>query len=209
MVEAMAEGESRRHSILEAMVRVAGRKGYREATVSDAIAEAGVSRTTFYKHFDDKHECFLAAYDMAAERALAAIEAGCAREATWAARAYRGLESLVDILVAEPDLARTVVVEPTIGGVAARRRQLATTARIALSLETARRPEDSDLPANTALMAVGAVTGLLFDEIQAGRTAQLRERLSHLLFALLVPYVGPQQAAEEAWQAGVYAAASR
>jgi len=34
-----------------------------EASVADVIALAGVSRKTFYEHFRDKEDCFLAAYD--------------------------------------------------------------------------------------------------------------------------------------------------
>ena len=64
----MAAPESRRELILEAMVRVVGRKGYKETSVADVIEEAETSRTTFYKHFEDKHDCFLAAYDMLVDR---------------------------------------------------------------------------------------------------------------------------------------------
>ena len=53
--------ESRRDRILTAMIRVVGRKGYDATSVADVIAEADTSRTTFYKHFEDKHDCFLAA----------------------------------------------------------------------------------------------------------------------------------------------------
>jgi AcrR family transcriptional regulator len=198
----MVKAQSQRQAILEGMVRVAGRKGYREATVSDIIAASGVARSTFYKHFANRHECFLGAYDIAAERVLAAIETSCDRQCAWIERACGGLESSLELFVAEPWLARSVVVEPAVVGADARRRQWAMTARIGLLLESTREPEAPDLPANTALMALGAVTGLLFDEIQAARTGMLFERLPHLLFALLVPYLGPRQAAEEAWRKG-------
>jgi AcrR family transcriptional regulator len=54
--------ESRRDLILAAMIRVVGEKGYKQTSVADVIEKAGTSRTTFYKHFEDKHDCFLAAY---------------------------------------------------------------------------------------------------------------------------------------------------
>jgi hypothetical protein len=53
------------------------------------------------------------------------------------------------------------------------------------------------------------VGGLLFDEIQAGRTEDLPRHLPELLFALLVPYLGPRQAAEEMRRADTYPATSR
>jgi AcrR family transcriptional regulator len=207
----MARIESRHQSILEAMIRVAGQEGYRGATVGDTIVEAGVSRTTFYKHFDDKEACFLAAYDFAAERVLAAVAAGCAdRERPWTQRARLGLESLVDLLAGNPELARIVVVEATMAGAGGRARQWSAIARGALLLEACREGRgEVSLPANTGLMAVCAVGGLLFDEIQAGRTEDLPRHLPELLFALLVPYLGPRQAAEEMRRADTYPATSR
>ena len=56
------------------MIRVVGRKGYKETSVADVIEEAGTSRTTFYKYFDDKHDCFLAAYEMLVERVFDEVD---------------------------------------------------------------------------------------------------------------------------------------
>lgn len=184
----MSSGESRQR-ILEAMIVAVGRKGYRATTVGGAIAEAGASRATFYKHFADKHDCFLAAYELVAERVLAAVEAECDDERPWLERVRTGLGALVDLLAADPSLARVAVVEAVVAGAEARRRQLAAIERLGRLLET---PEG--LPANTSLMAVGSVAGLLFDEIQAGRVDDLPQRLPDLLFALLVPYFGPHEA---------------
>lgn len=199
----MSSGESRQR-ILESMIVVAGRKGYRATTVGDAIAEAGASRATFYKHFDDKHDCFLAAYELVVERVLTAVEAGCDGERPWLERVRAGLASLVALLARDPGLARVAIVEAALAGAEARRRQLAAIGHIAQLLEARRVAEsggavDDDasgdrLPATTGLMAASAVAGLLFDEIQAGRTAELPQRLPDLLFALLVPYLGPREA---------------
>ena len=46
-------------------------------------------------------------------------------------------------------------------------------------------------------MAAGAVSGLIFDELLTGRAERLPELLPDLLFAMLVPYIGPSAAAEE------------
>jgi AcrR family transcriptional regulator len=193
----------RRDAIIEAAIGVVGRKGYRAATVGDVIAKAGVARTTFYKHFADKHECFLAAFELVSRRVLGAVQGGCGAaesgsppERPWTERARGGLASLVELLAAEPELARVAVVEPVVAGAETRRRQLEAIERLARLLEP---PEE--LPANAGSMAIGAVTGLLFDEIQAGRAAELRTRLPELLFALLVPCLGPEKAAREVFAA--------
>ena len=64
---------SQRGRMLEACFRVVAEKGYTRFTVADVIAPAGVSRETFYEHFADKEDCFLAAYDLSVEAVLAAM----------------------------------------------------------------------------------------------------------------------------------------
>ncbi len=51
-----------RERVLAGMAKAVARRGYTDATVAQAIAYAGVSRSTFYEHFKDKEECFLATF---------------------------------------------------------------------------------------------------------------------------------------------------
>lgn len=53
----------RRYEILDAAWRCAGRKGYRDTTVDDVCAEAGVSKGTFYGYFDSKQDLLLGLLD--------------------------------------------------------------------------------------------------------------------------------------------------
>jgi AcrR family transcriptional regulator len=48
-----------RSDLLRAAVRLAGRKGYEGTRVADIVAEAGLSKSTFYEHFSSKEECFV------------------------------------------------------------------------------------------------------------------------------------------------------
>lgn len=48
-----------RTDLLRAAVRQAGRKGYEGTRVADIVAEAGLSKSTFYEHFGSKEECFI------------------------------------------------------------------------------------------------------------------------------------------------------
>ncbi len=50
------------------MTIVAARHGYAEASVARVVKQAGMSRATFYEHFEDRDDCFRAAF---AEAALA------------------------------------------------------------------------------------------------------------------------------------------
>jgi AcrR family transcriptional regulator len=193
----MEQDGTRRGAIVEAMVRVAGEKGYGSTSVADVIAEANVSRTTFYKHFANKRECFLAAFETATERIFAAAESACGEEGRWQDRARRGLAAVVDLLAAEPAVGGTAIVEVPAAGEEARRLHSAAVSRLARLLESKREPiQTGDLqpPPHTGLMAVGAVAGLILDELRAGRAENLPRILPELEFALLVPYLGPSGA---------------
>jgi len=48
-----------RRDLLKAAVRQAGRKGYEGTRVADIVAEAGLSKSTFYEHFSSKEDCFV------------------------------------------------------------------------------------------------------------------------------------------------------
>ncbi len=190
--------ESRRELILAAMIRVVGSKGYKETSVADVIEEAGTSRTTFYKHFEDKHECFLAAYDMLVEQVFAEVVAKCDGEQSWLERVQTGLATIVELFAVDPRLARTAVVEVAAAGADARQRHWNAVARFTEYLEGGRELANGrELPENISLMSAGAVSGLIFDELLAGRAAQLPALLPDLLFAMLVPYIGPRAAADE------------
>lgn len=194
----MASTESRRQLILGAMIRVVGAKGYRDASVNDIIEAADTSRTTFYKHFEGKHDCFLAAYEMLADRIFDELVAKCDGEQAWMVRMTNGLTMIVERFADDPALARTATVEVGAAGADARRLHLQTITRFTEYLDAGRELADGEaLPENISLMSAGAVSGLIFDEVLAGRAEQLPDHLPDLLFAMLVPYVGPQAAAAE------------
>src|SRR5258708_3894882 len=54
---------NQRARILSAVAQAAAGLGYAEMNVEAVIARAGVSRRTFYEHFKNKEDAFLAAYD--------------------------------------------------------------------------------------------------------------------------------------------------
>ncbi len=52
---------TQRERILNGMIVAANREGYGGANVTEVIAQAGVSRPTFYDYFTDRDDCFVAA----------------------------------------------------------------------------------------------------------------------------------------------------
>jgi AcrR family transcriptional regulator len=88
---------TQRPRILDAITGLVAAQGYAGTTVRQIARDAGVSLSTFYEHFADKEQCFLAAYDQVAEQLYSAItaanrgiteprkalDAGIARYFTW------------------------------------------------------------------------------------------------------------------------------
>lgn len=190
---------SQRERLLDAAFHVVAEKGYGATTIADLTGEAGISRTTFYEMFADKETCFLAAYDSAVDILVRRIEAAFEAQDSWPARVRAGLATLLESLAAEPQIARLALVDVGAAGPAAQRRYRAALQRMTPYFDQGRdfAPEGRRLPANVSRMAIGAVTGLIADEIEAGRADRLPDLLSEVLFATLVPYLGPAAAAEE------------
>lgn len=190
---------SQRERLLEAAVRVVATNGYAATTIGDLTSKAGVSRTTFYELFAGKEPCFLAAYDRAVDLLVRRVVVAYESEQRWPQRARAGLKALLEALAAEPDLARMALVDIGAAGPTAQRRFWIAVQKLTPLFEEGRdfARDGRNLPANTSRMAVGCVTGLISDELLAGRGAQLPALLPDALFATLVPYIGPQAAARE------------
>jgi AcrR family transcriptional regulator len=190
---------SQRERLLEAAVRVVAEKGYAATTVADLTREAGISRTTFYAMFDDKEGCFLAAYDGIVDALVRRIAVAYEAEEGWPNRARAGLAALLQALAEEPAVARLALVDVGSAGPAAQRRYRAALQRLTPFFDEGRdfAPGGRNLPANTSRMAIGAVAGLISDELTEGRAEYLPNLISEVLFATLVPYIGPAAATRE------------
>jgi AcrR family transcriptional regulator len=192
---------SERERLLEAMVRVAAAKGYEATTVGDVIEAAAVNREAFDEMFSSREACFLEAYDAVIDVLVAHVSS--AYESTvgqpWPDRIAAALRALVDLLATEHDIARMAMVEVTAVGEDARIRYRAALGRFTYFLEEGRSasPQGDELPADTARFAIGGATSMIFDEIRAGRGPELRRLLPDLLFAVLMPYIGPEAAEDE------------
>lgn len=102
---------SQRGRLLEAMAQRVAEQGYAATTVAQVIARAGVSRKTFYEHFSDKRACFLAAWEVGNEILLAQVLAAGEEAGGWRARLRAGAEAFLEVLAAEPDFARSFMIE--------------------------------------------------------------------------------------------------
>jgi len=195
------EVRSQRERLREAMIRVAAAKGFEATTVADVIEVARVSEETFYGMFENKQACFLEAYDAVIDVLVAHVTTAfeAAADEPWPDRIAAGLRALAQLLAAEADIARMAMVEVTAAGDDARERYRAALARFTPFLEEGRAysGQGGELPPDTARFAIGGATSMIFDEIRAGRGPELERILPDLVFAVLMPYLGPEAAEDE------------
>jgi AcrR family transcriptional regulator len=96
--------------MLEAVIEAVAQKGFAEMTVADVVSGAGVSRRTFYEHFDDKLDCFLAAYVDRSQAVLHEVEAAVAA-APPHERLRAGLAAYLQGLADQPQAARVLIID--------------------------------------------------------------------------------------------------
>ncbi|WP_378734034.1 TetR/AcrR family transcriptional regulator [Nocardia brasiliensis] len=105
---------SQRGRLIEAMVECVDSRGYPGTTLTDIVARARVSRSTFYEHFANKEECFIEAVHTGVDIVAARIVDELAQLAP-DADVHAKIESIVltfcETVATEPDFARLVLVE--------------------------------------------------------------------------------------------------
>ncbi|HVY79047.1 MAG TPA: TetR/AcrR family transcriptional regulator [Solirubrobacterales bacterium] len=104
--------KNQRERLFAAIVATVAEKGYEATRVEDLVELSGVSRSSFYRHFEDKEECFLAAISALVQPSLDVIEAGMAgEEEIDLGQAQKAFEALLGRIVAQPAAAKMCFVE--------------------------------------------------------------------------------------------------
>lgn len=84
-----------RERLMDGMIAAVARHGCTDATIAHAIADAHVSRSTFYEQFTDKEDCFLAAYEDLAGRMTHKLREAV-EGAPWPEKAEAMMSSVLD-----------------------------------------------------------------------------------------------------------------
>jgi AcrR family transcriptional regulator len=190
-----------RERLLAGMLRATAQLGYREVSVQDVLDRAGVSRPTFYEHFENKDDCFLAAYDSAAARLRARVEGAAAGGTGWRESLRLGLEQLLRFVGEDPDAAISLIVDARAACPPALARRDELLDHFASRLDSQVRAETPPgEPAPSAIAAAGIVGGieaLLYSRLNRGETERLEDLLPSLMYFAVLPYEGHDAAGEE------------
>ena len=111
-----AVAANQRERILAAVLSAAAERGYAEMSVEAITAGAGVSRRTFYEHFKNKEDAFMAAYDAVVHQAATQVRRAYLNQSTALERLRAGIKAFLEFLAADPQAARTGIVEVLAAG---------------------------------------------------------------------------------------------
>jgi AcrR family transcriptional regulator len=189
--ETTAEWQQAR--MLHAITRAVAEKGYAKVTVADVVGVAGVSRRTFYEHFNDVEDCFVAAYEAATRELLAEVGAAvrAAPATDWHERFEVAIAAYVEGLAADPHMARACLVDVQGAGpraVQTRRLVYGQFVDQMRALRNGRRDGRGEIPQVQVQAAVGAIGELVQEQIfdrGAGSLPELTPTLVRIGWALL------------------------
>ncbi len=190
---------ARRERLLLAVMNDLAELGYAEGSIEEPVAASGVTMAEFEAEFGDRDTCLFAAYDYLAEHTLERVTRSWKGGQKWPARVRAGLLGLLEAVAAEPLMAKAMTRSFPAIRPAAYDRYVDLLASFEPFLTEGRRYAEvtEDLPGEVELLAVGAAEALIFAEVDAGRAKRLPEMLPEILFSVLVPFMGPDRAAEE------------
>ncbi|HEY3829008.1 MAG TPA: TetR/AcrR family transcriptional regulator [Solirubrobacteraceae bacterium] len=153
---------TQRERLVAGMIAAVNRQGYAGASVSAVIAHAGVSRPTFYDHFADRADCFLAAHRDVAQELLQEVELAVTAAAP-ACAVQTGVRALVEFAAAQPERARLLIGETLAGGPPTLDARDRTIVQLGLLIERAelQAPVDAATPDISIRALLGAVHWLL------------------------------------------------
>lgn len=174
-ISAEAVATDQRRRLLEALPRAVAEKGFEETTVDLIVKLAQVRRNSFYEQFEDKRDCFAAAYELAQERVLGVLTYQCYARAGLADRVGSAIGALLGLLADDPVLTRLTIVEaPAAGGeiVASHHRWLDRFGRL-LRFAAIDSPDAASPKPEVESAIVGGIASRIKQEVLAGRVEKL------------------------------------
>ena len=165
-----------RSRLLQGMAEAVQTKAYVAITISDVVSAAGVSKRSFYEHFESKEACFLALYAAASASALRTLQEALESDRPWDQQIEQGLGAYFEHLAAGGGLLRALFIDiHFLGDAGAAARRAVMQALADFVLETVNGPVSNQpvLTPTLAMAVVGAINELILLAIEANQVEQL------------------------------------
>jgi AcrR family transcriptional regulator len=175
--------DRQRRRLYAAAGAIFARVGYADATAEAIAREAGMSKATFYEHFDNKEDCIIALHDAATTAVLEAMRrTGDDYAGSGAAGRVRAvIHTFLEVLAAFPDEAQTLLVEIIGAGPRAMERRDRVLAEYAAYVDEVNREDAARFGVvrlaspHDAFAIVGAVVELASRQIRTGEPDDIRD----------------------------------
>jgi AcrR family transcriptional regulator len=178
------------------MVACCAEKTYAGTTIADLVGRGSVSRSTFYKLFTDKRDCFDAAVTLCIERLEATLAAGAAAGDSPAEATRLATAAGLELLAAEPDL--TLILSGDVLGVDPTLIDRYSGMLVpALERMWAGAGEPQRKHSSPGL-AFGRAQLLVFREVAAGRPERLPGLAPNIVYLAIAPFAGHEEALRQA-----------
>jgi AcrR family transcriptional regulator len=193
---------SQRERLIAGLAVAVAEHGYRAVTITHITKQAQVSRRVFYANFEDKEQCFLAAFEVLVDHVRDLAAEAVAPLSSWPERAVAAARAVLRFLASEPELARLCLVESQAAGplVSARFHDAVQEAVPFLRLGREERERERPLPETTEESVIGALVMLASRKVATGEAEQLEDLLPDFAEFILSPYVGAEEATRLARQ---------
>lgn len=189
---------NQRERLIAGLIQALFEVGYQRTTVSLIGERASVSKSDFYKHFESKDECFLAAYDVAAERIRERIRRSCrtVQDKSWPLRIRAAVKGLLELFKSDPGLASIFLVEGLRAGRGVYDRYQAALEGFVRDLRDGAPPSPAgtEVPEATDEAVVGGVAAMLGRRVFAGEAEELPQLFPEILEFVLGAYLGAEEA---------------
>jgi AcrR family transcriptional regulator len=180
---------------------VFARQGFADASAEAIARQAGMSKATFYEHFDNKEDCIVALFDAGVAALVGGMRAAgqAHRGDDRATRVQATARAFVRALADFPDEAQTLLVEIVGAGPRAMARRDAALDAVAGYIAEVNRAdaERGSAPRlaseHDAVAIVGAIVELASRQLRTGRPADIRE-LEPVIERLVLGLVGAGEA---------------
>lgn len=157
------------------MIEAVARHGFAGTTLRELVGLAGVSKSTFYEHFESKEDCFLVTFDEIVDRLGAQVGEAYRSGGDFRQRLTAGLTAFMNLAVEQPAAASLAAVESlTLGAPGVEHRERAShvfEALIQQSFDHA--GGESRVSPVTVRAIVAGIRGVAYRNLRSGRREEL------------------------------------
>lgn len=184
-----------RHSLLE----LCSERGYKDLALPALLDRAEVDPEKFHQRFADLEDCFCWVYGEIQDDLFERISAAIADLPDWRARLRTTAYTMLGYLAEDAERAHLLVIDRQMAGERAQRISEKAFAYVFDLVDQAR--EEGENPAGLTRATAEAIGGTVFLQMylafEDDSVAAVREKIPEMMYTAVLPYFGPEAAAEE------------